>query len=199
MFRIFFTLPIIDVNPVRPNIVGGSLGDIDCRIPNVKGINWKTYRDEDKVTWAHEGTHAINSGIRRDNKSPYGFYLLNGSGVVLSASDFKMSDLAKEIPVEKRGSLYNLYIRDAQKYWNDQPLYCIDELNAYINGAIVGVEYQMDRRVKESLDRAKIMYEYAVIAQEMSRKLNYKDQDILDNLMLEFKSRITCLERVKND
>jgi hypothetical protein len=34
-----------------------------------------------------------------------------------------------------RGSGYNLYLQQQQRYWNNEPLYIFDELTAYSNGA----------------------------------------------------------------
>jgi hypothetical protein len=142
-------LKTIQINPLRPDTVGGLLGDIDCRMGGWP--DWKIYRDPDKVTWAHEGTHSVNARLRMENRGLNGFYLLNGTAVILSNPKITLKNIADAIPREKRqSSLYKLYLVDAQPHWNHRPFYCIDELVAYLNGTVIGVEHNMDRRSIES-------------------------------------------------
>lgn len=184
----------VEVAPERIDTVGGSLGDIDCRLKSFNNYDWKNYRDDDKVTWAHEGTHGLNARIKIENKMAYGFYLLNGKAIVLSNPNFTLKDLAKKIPKENRGKLYKLYIVDAQKWWNEKPLYCVDELSAYVNGCIVGIETGMLNRAKYSLDNAKEMYIYSEIAYNMCSD-NYVDKANFRNLLDILKKRIELSEK----
>ncbi len=92
----------------------------------------------------HETVHGINAAIRGKyggTGNVNGFYLLEGKAVVLKEPNVKMSDVAGYIPSQLKGtSSYNLYIRDGQQYWQNEPLYIMDELTAYTNGGMVSVE-----------------------------------------------------------
>jgi len=183
----------VEILPERVDEIGGSLGDIDCRLKTFGNYDWKNYRDKDKVTWAHEGTHGINARIKIENKAAYGFYLLDGKAIILSNTNFTLKDLSKKILPSQKGKLYKLYIEDAQKWWNEKPLYCVDELIAYVNGTIVGIETEMYDRAKYSLNNAKEMYIYSEIAYNMCDN-RYKDKANLRRLLDIINSRIKSCE-----
>lgn len=194
----------IDIEPIRQDEIGGSLGDIDCRMwaPTEPMIidgkkvlySWKNYRDDDKVTWAHEGTHSINSRIRQLNKVDNGYYLLDGRGVVFSSPDFTLNEVAQAVPKSRRGKIYNTYLVEQTKYWNNTPLYCFDELTAYINGTIVGVEYKMRKRALESYSHAVEMYYYCQTAYHLCQKHNYQETEKLGKFLEVLRKKLVVLE-----
>jgi hypothetical protein len=182
------------VEPLRPDEFGGRLGDIDCRIWSTPGYDWKNYRDDDKVTWAHEGTHSINSRMRNTMGVQNGYYLLDRQGIGLSNPKLTLKEIADAVPSDKRGRLYKLYMVDAQKWWNETPLYCVDELVAYINGSIVGVENEMDKRALDSYIRAVEMYGYCIVAYDLCKTRSYIDIDEFQDLLSVLQEKLVVLE-----
>src|SRR5438876_9267332 len=120
---------------------GDFLTDIARHLPNRYGDR---YYSDDRITHAHETTHGINSHISnhlRNGRPPaYGFYVGNHQAILLSGPQIKLSQVAALIPASLRGSRYQLYCIDQQKYFEDHPLYLFDEWVAYTNGAHAGVE-----------------------------------------------------------
>lgn len=206
-FVLFYSLFVNNVSadiyvpPIREDTVGGLLGDIDCRMwaPKNVGFTWKTYRGKDKVNWAHEGTHSVNSRIRNLNKVDNGYYLLYGDAISLKHPKFKLKDIAKSVPKDKRCSLYKLYIVKQQRSWNNEPLYVLDELVAYTNGAVIGVEYIDDPKVKrravESYTKAVKMYFFADIAYDLCKEEDYEDLEKFKELLAIIRKRLAIIEK----
>lgn len=69
-----------------------------------------------------------------------GFYIGDGVDVILEEPGIKLADVADSVPQDLRGWRFPLYMVDMRRYWNDQPLYVLDELNAYTWGARVAVD-----------------------------------------------------------
>jgi hypothetical protein len=162
-------MPWINSAAIRKPTEKGMLGDIDSHLP--KG---HIYRDSDKVTWAHETTHGINARIRNESRSQNGYYCLFNRAFTIPSPSFTLRDLAQAIPKEKRGKTYQLYLVDQQRHWNDTPLYVVDELTAYTNGAIVGIEHGMKDRADYSLSCAIEMYDYSKTALLLSQETSYE-------------------------
>ncbi len=120
---------------------GDFLTDIARHLPTRYGDR---YYSDDRITHAHETTHGINSHIsnhlHRGRQPAYGFYVGHNQAVLLSGPQIKLSQVAALIPASLRGSRYQLYCIDQQKYFEDHPLYLFDEWVAYTNGAHAGVE-----------------------------------------------------------
>ena len=126
---------------------GDFLTDIARHLPSEYGDH---YYSNDRITHAHETTHGINSHIsnqvHRGRNPAYGFYVGNNRAVLLDGPRLKLSQVAEVIPESLRGSRYQLYCIDQQKYFEDHPLYLFDEWVAYTNGVHAGVELvQSDR------------------------------------------------------
>lgn len=141
------------------------------------------YSDSDKVTFAHETTHGVNSRIRKLFNRPNGYYLLKRKAFVINSPKITLRDIANAIPREKRGSGYQLYLVQQQQYWNDVPLYVLDELVSYTNGCIVALEYNLMERGTYSFKKVLEMWEYAKVAQELSRHSRFSEQKELDNFL----------------
>lgn len=151
---------IINVEPLRTVNISGSLGDIESHLPPNH-----PYKDTDRVTWGHEGTHGVNSRIRNslDSRSN-AFYVLDNKAFTAEEPDFKLSDLANTIPQNLRGKVYKMYLIDQQRYWNNEPLYVLDELSAYCNGSQVGIDELVGHdRIEYSLSRAVEFFGYGLI------------------------------------
>jgi hypothetical protein len=125
--------------------LGKYLSDIESHVDYSK-LPRANYRSNDQVTWAHESTHAINSVIRNKyGNNTNAIYLLYNDAIVLREPPVTLSDVAKIIPLSLRGMSYNLYLKSQTRYWNGQPLYILDELSAYTNGTLVGMELNLNR------------------------------------------------------
>ena len=103
------------------------------------------YRDDDKITWTHEGTHGIASQLRGKYQQP-GFYLLNNNAYLLKEPKTTLAAVATKIPRSLRGAVYQLYCIDQQRYWNNEPSYLIDEWVAYLNGSLARRELGIEGR-----------------------------------------------------
>ena len=194
-----------NVEPLRTDEIGGTLGDIDSRMWAAPGMiyrgrlyTWEDYRDNDKVTWAHEGTHSINARIRFETQKPNGYYLLYGNSKFLTNPNLTLRQIAEAVPKDQRGVLYQNYLVNMTKYWNDTPLYVVDELTGYTNGAIVGVEYNLDRRAKESYSNAVEMYRYCDIAYDLCKEQQYEDLAKFKEVLDIIQKRLVILEKVLN-
>ena len=122
----------LEIKPVKnaDSSLGPVLSDIESHMPDPN-----QYRDPRKVTWAHETTHGINSIIRNMKPGTNGFYVLKNRGFsVVEPTNYKLSDVAAAIPTPIRGMSYKLYLKDQQRYWQDNPTYPCDEWSAYTNG-----------------------------------------------------------------
>lgn len=171
-------MPWVKLAAVRKATEPGVLGDIDSHLSA-----GHIYRDNDKVTWAHETTHGINARIRNENRSKNGYYCLFNRGFTIDSPKITLKDISNNTPASlKQGKTYSLYIVQQQRYWNDTPLYVIDELTAYTNGAIVGVENGMKDRAEYSLECAKEMLEFSKIALNLSPE-NYSHKSELSKFI----------------
>jgi len=124
-----------------------TLADIESHMP----ANHQ-YRSNRKVTWAHETTHGLNSRIRggvielaRENdeiipmkieasNDVNACYVLQDRAIILGEPDTKLSMIATNTPQSLRGMSFELYLKSQQRYWENEPLYVLDEWSAYTNG-----------------------------------------------------------------
>lgn len=170
--------------------IPGFLGDIESHLePN------HPYKDDDKVTWTHEGTHGINSDLRNNYHLASAYLLNNTAFGMTDITYWKLSDVAKEVPQDLRGDIYKLYMVEQQRYWNDTPCYVIDELSAYLNGTRSGHELKVgESRVRYSLDCAIEMYGYTGTLLKMGRSLS--DINDLTSLLLFVKLRLIQIVKI---
>lgn len=101
--------------------------------------------DADKVTYCHEVTHQVNSHIRNKFQKQ-GFYCGNGRCFLLSrpGSNVKLEHVCEFVEDQYKNSTYDLYLVKQRKWWNDDPLYVLDEQAAYINGSQTAKELNVD-------------------------------------------------------
>lgn len=169
------------------------LSDIVSQCPNPE-----VYRDSDTVTTGHESVHGVNSRIRNMNPGYNGYYFLNGDAyIVRTPKNVTLSSVAWNTPQEWRGKIYNLYLIQQQQYWNDSPLYVLDECTAYLAGACVGIEINNKHRTQESFDHALEMFGYARVAQKLAG--NYPDSQELDILMDFLYDRMVYIAHIMYD
>jgi hypothetical protein len=134
--------------------LGVVLGDIESHLPS-----GHPYKESDRVTWAHEGSHGINSYIRNEYQGKVNaLYCLHDRTVVLLEPNTTIAAVAKKVPMSLRGNIYNLYLIKSQSTWNDRPLYLVDEFVAYTNGSLVGLDLVKNNKWKDGQRNDTIQY-----------------------------------------
>jgi len=126
------------VRNVQNPALGKILQDIDSHMPA-----GHQYSDRNKVTWAHETTHGINSNIRnnhRETSKVNGFYCLEDRACIIYEPKTTIRAIAPKVPQALRGPSYQLYLVSQTGDWNNRPLYLFDEWIAYTNGSETGRE-----------------------------------------------------------
>lgn len=125
------------------------------------------YYSNDIVTYSHEYTHYVNNYYRQKYIQQFpninALYMLHDNICVIREPQFTLRFIADKIPANMRGRNYNLYLIQQTKYWNSQPLYILDELIAYSNGAVVGFENNKIDRASDSARSAAEFFVYTVI------------------------------------
>lgn len=171
-----------------------ALADVFSRLPDAE-----RHRDPldptDIVTWTHEGTHGVSAlGQNTHRKGDrHTIYVLDGKCITLRHPSVKLSDVAKEIGREDRegraASMFKNYLVDQRQYWNDQPIYLIEEWVGYTNGAIVRAQAGLEQRA-DTVWRAETMERYCRAMAKLARKMDpeYGDRINLDRF-IEWNSR----------
>lgn len=91
--------------------------------------------ENDPANWAHELTHQLNSDLRQQTREHDNcFYVFGSKYIRLMEPDITLRQVARMVPVEDRGDAYQTYFVDSLRWWNDEPLYTLDELCAYLAG-----------------------------------------------------------------
>jgi hypothetical protein len=171
----------VDIKPVRTVSMGGSLGDIESHLP--AGHH---YSDPDKVTNGHECFHGIAARIRNENRADNGFYQFNNRAFICPSPRLTLREVAAAVPQSKRGRIFQLYMVQSARDWNDTPLYVLDECSAYVAGSIVGLELGMKDRSLYSFDNACETWHYSRVAARMARQRGYAHADALDAFLDDF-------------
>ncbi len=118
------------VNPVRDvTDFAPILNDVQSQLQE-----GHQYTCDNDISTVHECTHGINSRLRGLYGKP-SFYVLNNKAIILEEPKGTLRAVAKRIPLEHQGKLYQLYLVDARRWWDEQPTYVFDEFSSYINGA----------------------------------------------------------------
>lgn len=169
--------------------LGKVLGDIESHMPS-----GHIYKSNDKITWAHETTHGINSHIRMKFSSNNGywslntfrslaringFYVLENRAVVIREPATTISATAKLVPRSLRGRVFNLYLVQQAGSWNDTPLYIFDEWTAYTNGSAC----RLDLGITSRGETVTYMLEFNVYAVAVAMSSQSQDQQFKSFLM----------------
>lgn len=149
-------LQVSEVPPLRRiNGESGSkiMDEIRERLPPGKDVGQADYYMEGEnspSTDTHEGTHGLNSRLRNSEeyRSLYpgrqinAMYLGDGKTLVLPEPNIGISDVRDYLRREGyvQGDRFDSYLVRQQPMWEEQPLYILDELSAYTNGAQTAVE-----------------------------------------------------------
>jgi hypothetical protein len=121
--------------PVRPSPVAGppALVDLLSRVP--RPFYWRDEAEPgDLVTWAHEATHGMTGEV---SAGGYGLYLLEGRAIVFKNHPrVTIGQVAAMVPQPERGDIFDLYLVKQRGDWDREPLYLLDEWNAYVHGTL---------------------------------------------------------------
>jgi hypothetical protein len=152
-----------------PNI-GKILSDLDSHINN------DTYRDIDRINWAHETSHGIASQIsikyyNSKNGRVYGLYALANRGIIIQEPPITLSQLATKIPTYLQGKSYYTYFHKQTRYFQNEPLYILDEWISYTNGSAVRAELNIKNRGETVLQ----MVEFNTYALLLAKATNNQD------------------------
>lgn len=163
-----------------------ALADVECHLekPN-------EFYSSDQGTFTHEGTHGVNAQIRFGRGGFNAFYVLGNRCMVLREPNVTLSTLANSIKV--RGKAFWYLQRGV---WDNQPLYVLDELTAYINGCQAYLELGKGADYAHSRDYAWDLLRYARILAEIVRRRqpDYVDQKHLDEYLDYCERRLIIME-----
>jgi hypothetical protein len=136
------------------------LRDIASRLPPDTDA-----REPDLITYAHEGNHFLSRG----RVGGHGVYVGNGLRIVLPTPPLTTEEVFAAIPAEKRGSIYETYLRQGRTdYWAAQPLMILDEWAAYIAGSTARRQLSLDAR-RETNVHCATMAGYAAVLYRMAK------------------------------
>jgi thiol-disulfide isomerase/thioredoxin len=119
--------------PIRQSSYGWPTSEVDSRLqPN------NIYKEADQNGYIHEGIHGINGHLRAGKvRTNAAFYLgQQGLYALLKEPPITLRDISRDVPQIWRDSIYQLYLVQQRQYWNNEPLYILDEAVAYLGGAI---------------------------------------------------------------
>jgi hypothetical protein len=138
-------LKFLDYGPQQPKTAPGTiLTDIVSHLPASYG---NTYYDSNLVTWGHETSHGISAHLRNNfnttGRNANAFYVLGDRAVIVAEPKIIKRQVGAYVPSILRASRFSLYI-EGQPAWDAQPLYILDEMNAYTNGAAVALNLQQN-------------------------------------------------------
>lgn len=157
----FFELkPLRAANPTLPP----TLRDIESHLLPTHDL-----RNEDEITWGHEGTHYIDA--RLSLRPVRTFYCLRNRVVRIKSPKISMAQIAAAVPPPLRGRIYEHYLVTQAKYWDDQPLYIVHEWTAYTHGAQIRKELKWDKRGETEKYMAE-MGVYVAVLVELTERLD---------------------------
>ena len=133
---------------------------------------------QSRSTNVHETCHMISNQIRNERGSNgkfNGFYYENGRGLTIKEPNLTIVDIRDYVPKNLRGMRYNLYFNDQVKYWNDQPLYIMEEWNCYILGGSCAVkDAELDMKL-ERTDAVAGCFEFMIYSTALFMCIKDKD------------------------
>ena len=138
--------------------------------------------NESRSTNVHETSHMISSELRNENKGNInGFYFENGRGVLIEQPNLTIKDVSPYVPNNLRGYRYQLYFVDQLKYWNDSPLYIMEEWNCYTLGGACAVEDYIQKLPLERTDAVAGTFEFMIYSTALYMCIKDKDPEYLKN------------------
>lgn len=114
---------------------------------------------------AHELTHDINSDVRNRFAGGTGkwnaAYVLGGRAAVFREPRVTLSQVARHVPRSLRGSEYSTHLIRMQQWWQNEPLFVVDEWSADVNDYAASVE--LGREISAGLSQAMDGAGYALV------------------------------------
>jgi hypothetical protein len=147
----------------------------------------------------HESTHGVNSNLRQrfgDNC----YYLWQDEQFVKFAPtprNITLSQVASRC--QHKGGVFGLYMRQSLRWWNDTPLYPLDEWSSYTNGSISYI-YSAPSSANHSLCCMFEMAYYSHVAIETLPD-TYEDKEALRQFWqyyARFNVKISDIAKAKN-
>lgn len=172
---------VVEVPPIRQSGYSGVLGELEDRMPA-----GHQYRASHPGTWAHETTHGLNSRIRNSRGGTgqvNAAYLYGGHALVLPEPPLTLTEVARAVPRRWRGRIYGLYMVEQAGDWNNEPLYVLDELSAYINGAVSCIQAGRNDHLSSDLVHAAEMQRYAIVLWRLATAKGYRHHKELENFL----------------
>ena len=186
----------VDYPPVK-NItnLGIWLSDIESHMDYRASMPGVSYRnDNDLDNWAHETLHGINSVIRNKySNNVNAFYVLESKAIIIKEPPIRITDVARLIPAELRGMSYDLYLVQQARSWDAQPLYILDEENAYFCGVLVAMENKLN--CKSSTQQMMEFMVYSIALCAAVENHNRQTEIKYDNTQLKAATRF-FIERI---
>ena len=138
--------------------------------------------NESRATNVHETSHMISSQLRNENRGNVnGFYFENGRGVLIKQPNLTIKDVAPYVPTNLRGYRYNLYFVDQLKYWNDSPLYIMEEWNCYsLGGSCAFVDWSLKLPL-ERTDAVSGAFEFMIYSTALYMCIKDKNPEYFEN------------------
>lgn len=118
----------------------------------------------------HETLHGIHAELRNQHfldfkERLFFLYYDKGLAIPLKVPKIKMQNIIPYIPLELRGKRYKLYFEKQIQYWNEQPLYILDEWVCYILGGETAVQdFNNNIIYKEKSDSVSGCIEFSIYA-----------------------------------
>jgi len=138
--------------------------------------------NESRATNVHETSHMISSQLRNENRGNVnGFYFEKGRGVLIKQPNLTIKDVAPYVSTNLRGYRYNLYFVDQLKYWNDSPLYIMEEWNCYsLGGSCAFVDWSLKLPL-ERTDAVSGAFEFMIYSTALYMCIKDKDPEYFEN------------------
>jgi len=122
----------------------------------------KPSKGNGRYTDVHETSHFISSALRKDRIGDNGFYILDDNAVIVKEPPTTIGEVAEYIPKNLRGLRYKLYFVEQRRYWDEQPLYIMEEWNCYTLGGMCAVDDYNNNVTLERTDAVAGMFEFLV-------------------------------------
>ncbi len=150
---------------------------------------WRSfYAKGDFVTSCHEITHGINNEIRNKHteKKYNAFYLLDNKAILMEEPNFRKSQVNQFVPANLRASRFGTYLQGMGE-WEREPLYLLDEMSAYINGAYCATQLRENGEgSKDNFDWAFSVEEFLVYSLALLVACEKFSPTALDSLRQDF-------------
>ena len=127
--------------------------------------------ESDPGNWVHELTHQVNSDIRCATKAnDNAFYVMDGNYFILVEPKVTLRQVATLVPKSERGMFYKTYLVEQQRWWNNEPLYVLDEATAFSNSIL----YHAMSGTKDAT-RVQAVQEFKVYVQALVKAVKKHD------------------------